>query len=49
MLPNRIDVHHHIVSPGYLEELRSLLLPVTLNWTPARSIEDMDRAVVATD
>jgi 6-methylsalicylate decarboxylase len=48
MLPHRVDVHHHIVSPGYLEELRSLLLPVTLDWTPARSIEDMDRAGVAT-
>jgi predicted TIM-barrel fold metal-dependent hydrolase len=46
--PHRLDVHHHIVSPGYLEELRSLLLPVTLDWTPARSIEDMDRAGVAT-
>jgi hypothetical protein len=24
---HRIDVHHHIVSRGYIEELRSLLLP----------------------
>jgi predicted TIM-barrel fold metal-dependent hydrolase len=46
--PHRIDVHHHIVSPGFVQELRSLLQPPTLAWTPARSIEDMDRAGVAT-
>jgi hypothetical protein len=33
--PYRIDEHHHLVSRGYLEEVRSLLLPVTLDWTPA--------------
>jgi predicted TIM-barrel fold metal-dependent hydrolase len=46
--PHRIDVHHHIVSPGFVAELKSLLQPPTLNWTPERSIEDMDRAGVAT-
>jgi predicted TIM-barrel fold metal-dependent hydrolase len=46
--PHRIDVHHHIVSPGFAAELRSLLQPPTLNWTPERSIEDMDKAGVAT-
>ncbi len=46
--PHRIDIHHHIVSPGFVEELRSRLQPPTLNWTPERSIEDMDRAGVAT-
>jgi predicted TIM-barrel fold metal-dependent hydrolase len=46
--PHRIDVHHHIVSPGFTAEMRALLQPPTLNWTPARSIEDMDRAGVAT-
>jgi predicted TIM-barrel fold metal-dependent hydrolase len=46
--PRRIDVHHHIVSPGFVAEIRSLLQPPTLNWTPARSIEDMDRSGVAT-
>ena len=47
-VPHRIDVHHHIVSPGFVEELKSLLQPPTLSWTPARSIEDMDKAGVAT-
>jgi predicted TIM-barrel fold metal-dependent hydrolase len=46
--PHRIDVHHHIVSPGFVNELRARLQPPTLNWTPSRSIEDMDRAGVAT-
>jgi predicted TIM-barrel fold metal-dependent hydrolase len=46
--PRRIDIHHHIVSPGFVDELRSLLQPPTLNWSPERSIEDMDRAGVAT-
>jgi 6-methylsalicylate decarboxylase len=47
-IPHRIDVHHHIVSPGFVAELKSLLQPPTLNWTPERSIEDMDKAGVAT-
>jgi 6-methylsalicylate decarboxylase len=46
--PHRIDIHHHIVSPGFVEELKSRLQPPTLNWTPERSIEDMDKAGVAT-
>jgi predicted TIM-barrel fold metal-dependent hydrolase len=46
--PHRIDVHHHIVAPGFVAELREQLQPPTLNWTPARSIEDMERAGVAT-
>jgi 6-methylsalicylate decarboxylase len=45
---HRIDIHHHIVSPGFVNELRSLLQPPTLNWTPERSLEDMDKAGVAT-
>jgi predicted TIM-barrel fold metal-dependent hydrolase len=46
--PHRIDVHHHIVSPRVVAELRARLQPPTLAWTPARSLEDMDRAGVAT-
>jgi hypothetical protein len=29
--PHRIDVHHHIVSPGFVKELRALLQRPTLN------------------
>jgi 6-methylsalicylate decarboxylase len=46
--PHRIDVHHHIVSPLFVEEMRSRLQPPTLAWAPERSLEDMDRAGVAT-
>jgi 6-methylsalicylate decarboxylase len=48
--PHRIDVHHHIVPPRYMADLASKqrLQPVLLNWTPARSLDDMDKAGVAT-
>jgi len=46
--PHRIDVHHHIVSPLFVEEMRARLQPPTLNWSAERSLEDMDRAGIAT-
>jgi predicted TIM-barrel fold metal-dependent hydrolase len=48
--PHRIDVHHHIAPPRYIAELtpKQPLQPVSRNWTPARSVEDMDKAGVAT-
>jgi predicted TIM-barrel fold metal-dependent hydrolase len=48
--PHRIDVHNHLMPPPYLAELgpRKLLAPQTSAWTPAKAIEDMDRAGVAT-
>jgi predicted TIM-barrel fold metal-dependent hydrolase len=48
--PRRIDVHHHIVPPTWLEALRKAKLdnPPLLAWTPQRSIEDMDKAGIAT-
>jgi predicted TIM-barrel fold metal-dependent hydrolase len=48
--PSRIDVHHHLAPPSYIGELapRQLLQPVSRSWTPARSLEDMDKAGVAT-
>jgi 6-methylsalicylate decarboxylase len=44
----RIDIHHHIAPPGYVEEMKSMLFGPTLGWSPAKSIEDMDGAGVAT-
>jgi 6-methylsalicylate decarboxylase len=44
-----IDVHHHVSPPQFVTALTKYKLgerPM-LNWTPARSIEDMDRAGVA--
>jgi predicted TIM-barrel fold metal-dependent hydrolase len=43
-----IDVHHHIAPPGYLSETRARQNPPTINWSVQKSIEDMDRAGVAT-
>ena len=48
--PHRIDVHHHIVPPTWFEALKRAKLdnaPMT-GWTPQRSIEDMDKAGIAT-
>ena len=46
---NIIDVHHHISPPGFVTALTKHKLgerPM-LDWTPARSIENMDKAGVA--
>jgi predicted TIM-barrel fold metal-dependent hydrolase len=47
--PRRIDVHHHFAPPTWIAEVkgRPLLQPANTAWTPARSIEDMDRGGVA--
>jgi predicted TIM-barrel fold metal-dependent hydrolase len=46
---HRIDVHHHHTPPPYLAALtaRNILGPVR-EWTPEKSLADMDRAGVAT-
>ena len=48
--PHRIDVHHHIVPPTWLNALKNAKLdnPPLRDWTPQRSIEDMDKAGTAT-
>jgi predicted TIM-barrel fold metal-dependent hydrolase len=46
--PHRIDTHHHIAPPKFVEEMRDLLQPPTLAWTIEKSLEDMDKAGVAT-
>jgi predicted TIM-barrel fold metal-dependent hydrolase len=48
--PHRVDVHHHHSPPVYLAALtsRNLGQPPTLAWTPEKSLEDMDKAGVAT-
>jgi len=44
----RVDVHHHYVPPGYIAAVGSAqLAPPILNWTPQKSLDDMDRAGVA--
>lgn len=46
--PHRIDVHHHISPPAWVAALKSAKLdnPPVNDWTPRRSLDDMDRAGV---
>jgi len=46
--PRRIDIHHHILPPGYMSAIASRRLGSTVEWTPGKSIEDMDRNGIAT-
>src|SRR5262249_5533579 len=45
---HRIDTHHHIAPPKFIDEMRALLQPPTMAWTIEKSLEDMDKAGVAT-
>ncbi len=54
--PGLIDVHHHILPPAYLAEAReqvlaqvqNILPPAVANWTPQKSLEEMDRLGIST-
>ena len=45
----RIDIHHHFAPPAWIAEVkgRPLLQAANTKWTPAQSIDDMDRGGVA--
>src|SRR6202022_2769469 len=47
--PFRIDVHHHLSPPTYIaaSNVGKFGDPLMKNWTPAKSLEDMDKAGVA--
>ena len=46
--PFRIDIHHHLLPPKYVAELPSLVKGENPPpWTPARSLEDMDKNAIA--
>jgi predicted TIM-barrel fold metal-dependent hydrolase len=48
--PHRIDVHHHISPPAWVDALKKAGLdsPPVNNWTPQKSLDDMDKGGVAT-
>jgi predicted TIM-barrel fold metal-dependent hydrolase len=51
--PNRIDVHHHHLSPTYKKlsgptRLTQRSDPALSNWTPAIAMEEMDKAGIVT-
>ncbi|HSQ03729.1 MAG TPA: amidohydrolase family protein [Burkholderiales bacterium] len=50
MKPHRIDIHHHLVPPKYVAELPKLIKGENppRGWSPARSLEEMDRNGIAT-
>ena len=47
--PYRIDVHHHLLYPGYLDEVAGQRRGggAGLKWSPAMSIEEMDKSGIA--
>jgi predicted TIM-barrel fold metal-dependent hydrolase len=46
--PYRIDVHHHVMPPQYIAEATKLTGAPYPKWSPTISIEEMDRAGIAT-
>jgi len=47
--PHRIDVHHHHTPPPYLAAITARNIPGPVrDWTPEKSLADMERAGVAT-
>lgn len=54
--PGRIDTHHHLLPPGYIELARDYVAKVApamsgayaLDWSPARSLDEMDRHGIGT-
>lgn len=44
----RIDIHHHIMPPAYVAEAVRLGQPKPPAWSPQRSLDEMDKAGIAT-
>ena len=45
--PHRIDIHHHLFPPSYTSSIVALGLAPSPAWTPARSIDEMDKSGIA--
>ncbi len=48
--PHRIDVHHHLSAPTWITALKKAKIdsPPVNNWTPERSLAEMERGGIAT-
>lgn len=48
--PHRIDIHHHLTPPAYVQRLapRMPLSPLQTGWSVARTLADMDAAGIRT-
>src|SRR5258705_12591612 len=44
---SRIDVHHHLMYPGFLDEVAGRRAGSTFKWSPQMSLEDMDKIGIA--
>ena len=50
VVPFRVDVHHHLAPPGFIREIvarKTGQIPL-MEWTPAKSVDAMDKAGIAT-
>jgi predicted TIM-barrel fold metal-dependent hydrolase len=45
--PHRIDIHHHLFPPAYTAAIVARGEAASPQWTPAKSIEEMDRSGIA--
>jgi len=45
--PHRIDIHHHLFPPSYTAAIVAMGERPSPAWTPARSIEEMDKSGIA--
>ena len=48
--PHRIDVHHHVSPPTWLDAVKSMKKdnPPMVSWSVQKSLDDMDKGGVAT-